>query len=144
MNPELRMNIRLRWLESLFELAHHEFQKKVWIEASIENYVSDFTEVVCTYFDDLNLKSGLEKFAKEGFITEMEVKIFLKFHKQFEEYVDKSEKKTLSDYKVLRDIEWVNLTKLAKENWIELKGVLTDKTEIDYVIELENKYSNVT
>lgn len=137
MNSELRKNIRLKWFESLFELSHYEFQKKVWLEAAIENYVSDYTEAICTYFDDLDLSNGLEKFTEEGFITEDEAKIFLEFHKKFEEYVDRPEKKSLSDSEILLDIEWINLTKLAKENWNKLKEVLNDKLEVDYVNELE-------
>jgi hypothetical protein len=144
MDTELRKNIRLRWFESLFELSHYEFQKKVWLEAAIENYVSDYTEAVCTYFDDLDLGSGLGKFTEEGFISKDEAEIFLEFHNQFEEYVDRPEKKALSDSKILRDIEWINLTSLAKENWEKLKEVLIDKTEVDYVNELENKFANVT
>ena len=41
MDSELRKNIRLRWFERLFELSHYEFQKKVWLEAAIENYVTE-------------------------------------------------------------------------------------------------------
>ena len=55
MDNELRKNVRLRWFESLFELSHYEFQKKVWIEAGIENHVSDYSEAICKYFDDLDL-----------------------------------------------------------------------------------------
>lgn len=144
MDSELRKDVRLRWLESLFELSHYDFQRRVWLEAEVENYVSDFTEAVCTYFDDLDLGNGLAKFVEEGFITENEAKIYFEFHKQFEEYVDRPEKKALSDSKILRDIEWINLTSLAKENWEKLKQVLIDKTEVDYVNELENKFANVT
>ncbi len=144
MDSELRKNVRLRWFEILFELSHYEFQKKVWLEAAIENYVSDYKEAICKYFDDLDLSNGLEKFTEEGFITEEEAKLFLEFHKRFEEYVDQQEKKSLSDSKILLDIEWINLTSFARENWNKLKKVLNDKTEVDYVNELENKFSNVT
>lgn len=144
MDLELRKNVRFRWFESLFELSHYNFQRKVWLEASIENYVSDYTEAVCKYFDDLDLSNGLGKFVREGFITEDEAKIFFEFHNQFDEYVDRPEKKELNDSKILRDIEWINLTSLAKENWQKLKKVLVDKTEVDYVNELENKFANVT
>ena len=93
MDSELRKNIRIKWFESLFELSHYDFQRKVWLEAGIENYVSDYTEAVCKYFDDLDLGEGLEKFVSEGFISNQEANIFFEFHKQLEEYVDQTEKK---------------------------------------------------
>ena len=141
---ELRKNIRLRWFESLFELSHYNFQKKVWLEAGVESYVSDYTEAVCKYFDDLDLGNGLEKFVSEGFISNQEANIFFEFHNQLEEYVDQTKKKGLCDTEILEDIEWMNLTIYAKENWIKLKQVLNDKAEIDYVNMLENKFANVT
>ena len=49
MDSELRKNIRLRWFESLFELSHYNFQKKVWLEAGVESYLSDYTEAVCKW-----------------------------------------------------------------------------------------------
>ena len=127
MDNELRKNVRLRWFESLFELSHYEFQKKVWLEAGIENYVSDYTEAVCKYFDDLDLDNGLLKFSEEGFISETEASIFLKFHNEFQKYVSKTNKNNFSDAKILEDMEWINLTFLAKENWNKLKEVLIDR-----------------
>lgn len=56
----------------------------------------------------------------------------------------KLKKKGLCDTEILEDIEWMNLTIYAKENWIKLKQVLNDKAEIDYVNMLENKFANVT
>jgi hypothetical protein len=140
MDSELRKNIRLRWFENLFELSHYEFQKKVWLEAGIENYVSDYNEVVCTYFDDLDLGSGLRKFVEEGFITESEAQIFFEFHSLFEKYVDEKVKGEFSDAQILQDKEWINLTNLANENWKKLKKVLIEKAELNYITELEKKY----
>ncbi|WP_309612968.1 hypothetical protein [Flavobacterium sp.] len=144
MDSELRKNIRLRWFQSLFELSNYELQKKVWLEGAIVDYFSDYTEAICSYFDDLDLGSGLEKFAEDGFITKDEAKLFLDFHKQFREYTSRPDKRTLSDSKILRDIEWKNLTILAKQNWDKLKEMLTDKAELDYINNLEDRFANVT
>lgn len=141
MDNELRKNVRLRWFESLFELSHYEFQKKVWLEAGIENYVSDYTEAICKYFDDLDLDNGLLKFSEEGFISETEASIFLKFHNEFQKYVSKTNKNNFSDAKILEDMEWINLTFLAKENWNKLKEVLIDRNELNILINLEKKFS---
>jgi capsule polysaccharide export protein KpsE/RkpR len=144
MDSELRKNIRIKWFESLFELSHYDFQRKVWLEAGIENYVSDYTEAVCKYFDDLDLGEGLEKFVSEGFISNQEANIFFEFHKQLEEYVDQTEKKGMSDTEILEDIEWINLTKTAKKNWGKLKEILNVEMELDYVNVLENNFANAT
>ena len=141
MDNELRKNVRLRWFESLLELSHYEFQKKVWLEAGIENYVSDYTEAVCKYFDDLDLANGLLKFSEEGFISETEASIFLKFHNEFQKYVSKTNKNNFSDAEILEDMEWINLTFLAKENWNKLKEVLIDRNELNILINLEKKFS---
>ena len=130
MDNELRKNVRLRWFESLFELSHYEFQKKVWLEAGIENYVSDYTEAVCKYFDDLDLANGLLKFSEEGFISETEASIFLKFHNEFQKYVSKTNKNNFSDAKILEDMEWINLTFLAKENW---RKKFPNSTKLDFI-----------
>ncbi len=47
MNDEAKRNIRNRWIESIFELAHSEYQNRLWIEADYANSVGDFTECVC-------------------------------------------------------------------------------------------------
>lgn len=143
MDEELRKNVRLRWIQTLFELSHYEFQRKLWVEASVENYFGDYSELTCVYFNDLNLDNGLDNFKEEGFITEKEADIFLEFHKKFGEYAHRLEKKHLSNSKILRDVEWMYLTDLAQENWKQLKKVLVDKTEINFVNELETRFLNI-
>lgn len=142
MNDELRKNVRLRWLDSLFEFAHYEFQKKAWLEAAFENYVSDYSESICKYFDDLDLDTGFDRFTKEGFATQEEFDILNEFHNQLRNYTDRPEKRNLSDQNVLKDVEWIELTKKAKLNWEKLKNEITDNVEKNYMLNLENKFIN--
>lgn len=139
MDNELRKNVRLRWFESLFELSHYEFQKKVWIEAGIKNCVSDYSEAICKYFDDLDLYDGLLKFRDEGFITDIEANIFIEFHNKLEEFVKYAEKNNFNDTLILKDLRWIELTKLAKNKWSNLKETLIDKDEINHISELEKR-----
>ena len=140
MDNELRKNVRLRRFESLFELSHYEFQKKVWIEAGIENHISDYSEAICKYFDDLDLCNGLLKFRDEGFITEIEAEIFIDFHNKLEDFVNDPEKNNFTDIMILQDSKWINLTNLAKDKWFKLKENLILEEDINYIYELEKKF----
>jgi len=142
MDIELRKNIRLRWLNSIFEFAHLDFQKKVWLEAAFENYISDYSEAICQYFDDLDLDSGFEKFVDEGFATHEEYKILNEFHSELRSYTERPEKRNLSDKNILLDVEWIELTKMAKNCWEKLKSTITDPNEIMFMLELEKEYIN--
>lgn len=141
-DAELRHNIRERWIYSLSEFAHLEYQRLLWIEARYSDIIGDATEAICGYFEDLELYKGYESFVKEGFVTQEEADIVSEFHELLNSYVSRPEKNSLSDKNMLRDIEWINLTKLAKESWEKLKVILTDEREIEYVISLENRISN--
>ena len=140
MENDLIKSVRLRWLLSLFEFSHINFQKKVWLEAAVEDYISDYNEAICQYFDDLNLNSGFEKFIEEGFANQNEYKVLNEFHKTLCRYSEKPEKQNLSDKNILRDNEWIELTQLAFKNWNQLKNIIQDSDELNYMLELELKY----
>lgn len=141
-DTELRHNIRKRWIYSLFEFAHIEYQRRLWIEAQYSDIVGDSTEAICGYFDDLDLCNGYESFVKEGFVKQEEAELVSEFHDLLNLYLSRPEKNSLSDKNMLRDIEWINLTKLAKVNWEKLKVIITDKREMVYILSLENRISN--
>ncbi|MFC2110596.1 hypothetical protein ACFLSU_08520, partial [Bacteroidota bacterium] len=121
MKDKIKRNIRTRWIESIFELAHSEFQKRLWIEADYENSVGDFTECVCSYFNDLNLDNGYSEFIEKGIISKTEFEIVAELHSEFNKYVERTEKQNLSDKNVLKDVEWINITKLGLKTWNKLK-----------------------
>ena len=66
MNAEIKRNIRDRWIESLFEIAHSEFQNRLWIKTDYKNSVGDYNECVCGYFDNLILGNGYSYFITNG------------------------------------------------------------------------------
>lgn len=142
MDTILRHNIRQRWLNALFEFAHIEYQRRLWIEADYLGYAGDSAEAFCQYFDDLDLNTGYDSFLRENIITLQELTIVEEFHKQLDSYISRPEKKSLSDKNILKDIEWINLTKLAKVNWDKLKIVIRDKEDLDYMTNLENEFLN--
>lgn len=129
-------NIRLRWLLCLFEFAHIEYQKKLWF-AKYPNSVGDFGEAICQYFDDLDLDNGYDSFLMEKIISAEECNLIIDYHNELEKYISRPEKRTLSDKKILADPEWINLTLIAKQNWKELKKLISDKTELEEISEWE-------
>lgn len=130
-------NIRLRWLSSLFEFGHIEFQRKLWF-AKYPKLVGDYGESLCKYFDDLDLDDGYKDFLLEEIISEKEFKVIEDFHENLRNYSLRPEKRNLSDKKILRDPEWINLTLVAKQNWEELKKMISDKIELKEISEWEN------
>jgi len=142
MKTELRYNIRERWLTAIFEFAHIEYQSKLWIKAGYEGYAGSSTEAFSQYSDDLDLNNGYDCFLKEGIVTRKEVDIVIDFHDQLMCYLNRPEKLTLSDKNILKDIEWIELTKLAKTCWDSLKKIIIEKKELEYIELLETKFLN--
>ncbi|MDW5290313.1 hypothetical protein [Formosa sp. PL04] len=140
MKIEQNKNIRERWIGSLFELAHIEYQKRLWIDAEFENEISDYNECVCKYFDDLNLENGYAEYISDGIISKNDAEIVAEMHTEFRNYTERTEKRNLSDKKVLKDIEWKNFTKLALETWNKLKTE-TESIELrNLMLESEKDY----
>ena len=139
MNTEQNKNIRERWINSLFELANLEYQKRLW-NAEIQNEIGDYTECVCKYFDDLNLDNGYAEYISDGIISKNDAEIVTKMHNEFRNYTERTEKRNLSDKKVLQDIEWKNFTELALETWNKLKIETESKELRNLMLELEKNY----
>ena len=137
---EIIQNVRLDWIYSMFEFAHIEYQERLWINAEYSNSIGDFTEAICKYFNDLNLEEGYCRFIKEGFISKKEYEIVAEFHQKLNDYLNRPEKKNLSDKNVLKDIEWIGLCNIAFKNWSKLKTEIENPAELDYMDELENNF----
>ena len=140
MDSELRRNIQRRWLSSIFELSHIEFQKQLWLNTNYRNLVGDFTEAICQYFDDLDLNEGYDIFIEKGLISWKEYNVLKGFHFQLNDYVEKSRKLNCTDLDVLEDPDWIAVVNSGNLSWSKLKKVLTSKENLGYMISLEEKY----
>ncbi|MDT0556146.1 hypothetical protein [Patiriisocius hiemis] len=140
MNDETRINIRNRWVKLIFELAHSEFQNRLWIEADYEDLVGDYNECVCGYFDDLDLENGYTNFIVNRIISEFEYNIVKELHSEFKKYTERIEKQNLSDKNILKDVEWINITNIGINTWTELKRKTQSNLDKKLMAELENKY----
>lgn len=141
-NTEARHNIRKRWLSLLFEFGHIEFQNRLWINDRHPEIEGSHSETICEYFDDLVLDDGYDFFIKNGVIEVAEYDIIAAFHQRLESYTNNVKKKDLPDSQILEDQEWLALISIAQVNWGKLKSVIQDKRELDYMYELERKYSH--
>jgi len=135
-------SIRARWINSLFELAHREYQIRLWIEDDYENAIGSYSECLCKYFDDLDLVNGYEDFLSEGIISKLESDIVLELHSEFSSYSNRIDKKNLSDNKILMDPEWMMITKLALQTWNKLKEIIQSEKEKKLMVEIELDYLN--
>jgi len=140
MNAEIKRKIRDRWISSLFEIAHSEFQNRLWINDEYKNSVGDYNECVCGYFDDLDLENGYTDFIANGIISETEYKIVTKLHSELRKYTERTEKRNLSDKNILKDVEWINVTNIGLKTWTELKNKTESIRDKELMTELENKY----
>lgn len=140
MNSDVRANIRLRWLDSIYELSHIEFQKNLWVEAKYPEIVGSFTEAICTYFNDLGLDNGYQSKDNLLIYETTEAKYISVFHTELTSYLSKPEKQCLSDSKVLIDPDWQQIVKIGIDTWNKLKKHLSDTNELKLVNELELKY----
>ena len=140
MNFECRQNNRELWLELIFDLSHIEYQKRVWVEASLPGIVSGFRETTNTYFDNLDLADGYDYFIMEGIVTKQEAEIVIEFHNLLKSYTSQVGKRSLSDRHVIRDPEWIMLTEVALRTWTQLKTAISNKEEHKFMDSLERNF----
>lgn len=140
MNAQIKRNIRVRWIESLFEIAHTEFQNRLWIKADYKNSAGDYNECVCGYFENLDLENGYSDFIANGIISESEFLIVSELYSEFRKFTERTEKRNLSDKNILKDLEWTNITNIGLKTWTEIKKKTESIRDKELITELENKY----
>ncbi|MES2652717.1 MAG: hypothetical protein V4663_13325 [Bacteroidota bacterium] len=139
MDDKQKVALRKRWIETLFQFSHIEYQKQSWA-GQYENHVNDYTEMVCSYFDDLNLDDGYLKFMEDGLTSDVEVNIWSSFHSNLNAYTSKIENMKPSDQEIIKDSQWIELTNLAKLSWDEFKKNLRSDAEKQMVSDIEKQY----
>jgi hypothetical protein len=136
---ELKERWRKAWLFALFTLTHLEFQKKLWIDASFDDIISSYCEDMCQYFDDLFLDNGYEYHINNGYISVGEYNTIKDFHNLLSGYDEGSK----SDKEIVYDNSWIEIVKVGYHSWIDLKGIIKESKEIEFIDEFENKYLRV-
>ena len=88
----------------------------------------------------MNLGKDYNDFIRNRIVTQVEYEIIKDFHSLLDNYVEQPDKITLSDKKILMDIEWINLARLAKTNWESLKKIIQNKEDLEFMNLLERQY----
>lgn len=130
---------RQRWLELIFEFAHLEFQKNLWLDQKYTNLIGWFDEDVCKYFDDLNLDDHYQDQLNEQIISHEEYSAIKEFHFAFDHYLmeEKQSGVECTDNTRLQQREWKNIVDQGYKSWQMLKQVILNKEELAYMDELE-------
>lgn len=141
-NYESIKNWRLRWLGLIFEFAHLEFQKNLWVDRKYKNTVGWFGEDVCQYFDDLILDDHYQYQLDERIISLEEYHTIKEFHFAFDAYLAKEEQMGTdpADSARLRQKEWKDVVGIGYEAWKNLKQVVVNHEERAYMYALEKNY----
>lgn len=139
---EAQRNWRLRWLSSLFEFSHIEYQIGLWIEARFPNEIGCFVEDICQYFDDLYLNDDYENQLEEKIITLEEYDSIKEFHFALGSYLLNEKKKGIepTDKERLSNTEWKLIVELGLVSWNKLKKVISNEEELEHMTGLERNY----
>ncbi|WP_417556933.1 hypothetical protein [Mesoflavibacter zeaxanthinifaciens] len=125
-NPILEIETwRKNWILIIKDLTNLEYQKQTWLNQDNKNIYYSFVEFMCSYFDDLDLDDGYEKFIKWGFVTQKEYDSISKWHNLLSEYKPPNN----NDYShsaILNDKKWIDIVELGKISLLGLKPNLNN------------------
>ena len=125
---ELKKIWRKNWLSSIQYIASIKDQNQYWIDPEQSNPHWSFVEIMCEYFDDLNLDKGLENYVEKGFVSENEYKLVIKLHNQLDKY-EPPNKDEYDHIAILKDPTWISICNEAKRTCKKLLSVLSDQEE---------------
>lgn len=94
-----------------------------------------YPELLCCYFDDLNLIKGYEQWVSQGYLSQAEVDAVSKFHQEFDRY-SPPEGDEYDHEAISRDPAWLDLCATAREAWEALRLLLNDPEEIKEIGEI--------
>jgi len=140
---ELNQRWRLTWIESIFEFSNLKYQKILWVDGSMEQWPddqerrSDFYDCYADYFDGQWLNKGYSIHVKEGRVSQKEAEVAQEFHLLADAY-----HQIASDDPeiILKDLEWIRITKSAKKLWDYLKDTTTSPREIELMNSLDRDF----
>jgi len=138
----LRRSWRTGWIECLHGFASADFQRRVWVEGSIEDCVSSYVECMCCYFDDLALDDGYQPRLTEGLVSEKEVAILSAFHERAGRE-DVNALDDLSDEEILEHRAWREVVELAIAAWHALRAEFSDPEDLARMDAVESSYGRI-
>lgn len=136
MNQAVRKTARRNLIECLYEFASEEIQY-YWVHYHEDICVS-YIECMCTYFDDLGLKEGLDKAVERNLISKAEASALHEFHAIAELYVPADEN---DNAQILNDKQWKLVVIKAQKAWKAFKKLIINEEEVQLISDLESKFN---
>ncbi len=106
LSDETKKNLLKLLLGVITALSNKELQERIWINGE----GPDFTETMCTFFDDANVDYILENYKEFG-LTDEQYRILKTFRDEFEAFSDDY----YEAFEFIDTPEWDKITKKATE-----------------------------
>ena len=128
-----RWSWRQAWLRAVVGFARLRDQRQHWLAQTADRSPRwTFVELMCEYFDDLDLGVGYGERVAGGFVTEAEARLLERWHTRLGDYVPPNE----DDHAlaaILKDPDWIALCREAGRRCQALLSVLSDPSEREIV-----------
>jgi hypothetical protein len=109
-----------------------------WVGSGPSDICVSYAELMCGYFDELDLGGGLEPAVGEGWMGGSEVRAVAEFHDKASAYREPS-----SDHEaILGDPAWADVVRAAQLAWRSLRAVV-DPEDRAVMNELEAKWGRI-
>lgn len=124
-DEELRKLWRVRWKSSIEELTSLEHQRETWLDAAKPSVHYTFVEFMCCYFDDLLCGLSYSQIVENGYVSEKEKAVLLKWHNALDSY-NSPQNNDYDDAAILNDPEWLQIVGLGAMAWQNLQLLESD------------------
>ena len=138
LDPETRRNVRANWIDCLYHFASPRLQQ-LWVTGTDPATVVSFAECMCCYFDDIDMKQGLEPALKRDLLTAEEVQAVADFHSAAASYEAPSD----NDSDVLNDPAWDRVVIAAQHAWNRLRAIISDESELARMARSERRWGQI-
>lgn len=138
MDATTRRNLRQTWIQLLYEFASPTMQSW-WRGGGPPDVCVSYTELMCGYFDDLDLADGLEAAVRAGWMSSAEAAATLELHRRAEAYREPSR----DPEAILADPRWADVVAAAQRAWSGLHARSEDPETQAVMRELEAKWGRI-
>jgi hypothetical protein len=138
MDPTTRQGLRETWIGLLYEFASPTKQSW-WNGGGPPKVCVSYAELMCGYFDDLDLSDGLEAAVRDGWMSAAEAQATMEFHRRVAAYQEPS-----SDHPaILADPAWADVVDAARRAWFGLRAMHEDPETLAMMSKLEARWGRI-
>lgn len=93
--------------------------------------MSSYTECICSYFGDLNLRDGYAGVLDGGLVSPEEARLVREFHAAADSYAPPGGE---HDHEaILADPRWHSVVSSAQRSWVALQSAISDPSEVTLI-----------